>query len=178
MRFSFMCFHVCVSSESEHVHLFLSDTLRFSVTGTPSAPQARMEEVCVTASQCPWLNKPLISYMFLCPPRNDIPRGREHISVPAKHLPLLCCPSSSLCHPAHCLMDGADGRGCLPDSNPTQPTHQRERARARDKETEGKAGTLFNPPSQANSEHLKDRHMEGAQYQTKCSFPPLVWRKL
>lgn len=85
-----------------------------------------MEAVCVTASQCPWLNKPLISYMFLCPPRNDIPRGREHISVPAKHLPLLCCPSSSLCHPAHCLMDGADGHGCLPGSGLTQLTHQRE----------------------------------------------------
>lgn len=67
--------------------------------------------------------------MFLCPPRNDIPHGREHISAPAKHLPLLCCPSAALCHPAHSLMDGADGHGCLPDSRLTPPAHQREGAR-------------------------------------------------
>lgn len=106
------------------------------MTGKPSAQQARMEVGCVTVSQCPWLNKPLISYMFVCSSRNDIPRGREHISVPVKHLPLLCCPSSSLCHPAHCLMDGADGCGWLPNSDPTQLTHQREGAREATRQNE------------------------------------------
>lgn len=137
---------------------YLSETCRFSVTGKPSAPQARMEAVCVTASQCPWLNKPLISYMFLCPPRNDIPRGREHISVPAKHLPLLCCPSSSLCHPAHCLMDGVDGHGCLPGSGPTQLTHQREGGRQRDKETEGRPGWLLNTTVPASRQYEGQKH--------------------
>lgn len=108
--------------------------------------------------------------MFLCPPRNDIPHGREHISVPAKHLPLLCCPSSSLCHPAHRLMDGADGRGRLPDSSPTPPTHQRERGRQRDKETEGQPEKLLCPTSRHASKCLKDGSIKESQYQIKSAF--------
>lgn len=121
---------------------YLSEALMLSVTGKTSAPQAKMAPVYVTASQCPWLNKALISYMFLCRPRNDIPHGCESISVPAKHLPLLCCPSSSLCHPSHCLMDGADGYGCLPYSGFTQLTYQREKGRPRDTETKRREGKL------------------------------------
>lgn len=121
---------------------YLSEALMLSVTGKPSAPQAKMAPVYVTASQCPWLNKALISYMFLCRPGNDIPHGCESISVPAKHLPLLCCPSSSLCHPSHCLMDGADGYGCLPYSGFTQLTYQREKGRPRDTETKRREGKL------------------------------------
>lgn len=72
--------------------------------------------------------------MILCLPSNDIPRGREHVSVPAKHLPLLCCPSSSLCHPAHCLMDEADGHGCLPGfRHNSTDTSKREGERERDR---------------------------------------------
>lgn len=100
--------------------------------------------------------------MILCLPSNDIPRGREHVSVPAKHLPLLCCPSSSLCHPAHCLMDEADGHGCLPSFRPdSTDTSKREGER----ETEGNPGSLLN--SVAASEHMKDRNLEAAQYQRK-----------
>lgn len=79
---------------------YLSKTLMLSVTGKPSAPHAREAAACVPVSLCPWINKVLISYTFLRPPHNDIPHGREHISAPAKHLLLLCCPSSSPCHPA------------------------------------------------------------------------------
>lgn len=58
--------------------------------------------LCVTLSQRPWLNKLIISYTILPLSHNDIPRGCEHVSVPAKHLPLL---------PAHHLIDETDGRG-------------------------------------------------------------------
>lgn len=69
--------------------------------------------LCVTLSRRPWLNKLIISHTILPLSYNDIPRDCEHVSVPAKHLPLLCYPAAppSLCHRAHCLMDETDGRG-------------------------------------------------------------------
>lgn len=88
--------------------------------------------------------------MILCLPSNDIPRGREHVSVPAKHLPLLCCPSSSLCHPAHCLMDEADGHGCLPGFRPdSTDTSKREgdRERERRREIQDRCSTVWLPAS-------------------------------
>lgn len=68
--------------------------------------------LCVTLSWRPWLNKLIISYAILPLSHNDIPCECEHVSVPAKHLPLLCCPAAppSLCRRAHCLMDETDRR--------------------------------------------------------------------
>lgn len=131
-----------------------------------------MEEVCSTVSQCPWLNKLLISYTFPCLLRNDIPR-ELHTYQGLRNI----CPFSAARHPLSATrptawwMELMDIAACLTAKQLLWHIKEREG----DRETKRQRDNLeicSTLPAPLPASIWRTETRSETQYQ---SFSPLAW---
>lgn len=141
---------------------YLAVTPGFPVTGIGiTGPQQKS-----TACQCPWLNKAANQRhdSLSCRVMSSLTDVNMYRFPQKTSAPSLLPVIVSVRHPAHCSMDGADGRGCLPGTGSTPLTHQRERGRwsggAQDCCSRG----------QVARERAKDWNLEGGQKWCKWTW--------